>query len=263
MPYKLHKEEALGEGLKRVADEQISGAIDDLEERNIYEVRRRIKKLRAILRLLKPDLGPLYPEENRRLRDVGRRFSSMRDLDVSLELLDKYSANYKRKNTFRSHRTALAAKRAALDHQHQDLSEPAAILLATRKRIENWPLERLTRQALDERFKHTGKRSRKAFHHAKKTRSAEDFHELRKSVKHELNQLKLLNEDDPQMQPLKELSTLLGDHHNLVVLMANLENASERFRGDTQRHMREYEAKILAVAGTLYDHRPAPHAAVA
>ena len=167
MSYRLQKDESLASGLRRIAEEQLTGALTYLEERNIYEVRRYIKRIRSLLRLLKPQLGPIYIEENRRLRDVARRFSAERDLDVSLELLETFSNQYKRKSTLNPQRKALSEKRSAV-HYHLHLSESAEVLAATRKRIEDWPLHDLTPAILASQLEKTHKQSRHAFQHARK-----------------------------------------------------------------------------------------------
>jgi hypothetical protein len=114
MPYNLQKHESLEAGLKRVAEEQLSAGIQELQAYKIYECRKRIKKVRAVLRLLKLPLGPLYVEENRRLREIARRFSAARDLDVSLELIEALSRHYKRTSTLNPQRKSLSQKRSAL-----------------------------------------------------------------------------------------------------------------------------------------------------
>ena len=263
MSYRLQKEEPLASGLKRVAEEEMNGAIRDLESNSIYEVRKHLKKVRALLNLLDPHLGPLAHEENRRLRDLARRFSPLRDLDVSLEVLDSFSSQYKRKTTLDPQRKALSAKqtaqRAALDFA---AAESLHLLLATRKRIEDWPLQNLTDNFVHARIDRTHRNSRRAFLQARQSRTVEDFHELRKSVKRELNQRRLINAPEAHLRDLKQLSQFLGDHHNLAVLLDNLENPSGRFRRMALRNLKLLETQILALASRLYE-TPQHHTAVA
>jgi CHAD domain-containing protein len=267
MSYRLQKDESLPGGLKRIAEEEITGAIQQLQstddlDRSVYEVRKHLKRIRAILRLLEPYLGPIYMEENRRLRDLAHRFSGLRDIDVSLDLLETFANRYKRKSTLNPQRQALADKQSALKQQtdwQNEFAQSVDALLGTRKRIEDWPIHGLTTVILESQVKRTHKQSRHAFQRAKQTRTPEDFHALRKSVKRELNQLRLLKSDESRIQTLKQLSTLLGDHHNLAVLMTTLENTSGRFRAMTQRNLRQQETQILFAAASLYDasHRAA------
>jgi CHAD domain-containing protein len=263
MPYRLQKDEPLASGLKRVAEEEMNGAIRDLESNHIYEVRKRLKKVRSLLNLLGPHLGPLAHEENRRLRDLARRFSTLRDLDVSLEVLESFAAQYKRKSTLNPQRKALTARQTAQrDVLNFEASEPLHLLHATLKRIEDWPLQSLTYNFIHGHIEKTHRHSRRAFLKARHSRTVEDFHELRKSVKRELNQRRLFNAPEAHLRDLKQLSQFLGDHHNLAVLLGNLENPSGRFRRMALRNLKLYEIQILALASRLYE-SPQHHAAVA
>jgi CHAD domain-containing protein len=253
MPYQLQKDEAPADGLKRILEEQISGAVrclqgpQDLNCR-IYEARKFLKRARSVLRLLQDPLHAIYREENRRLRDVARRFGSLRDTHVSLELLEKFAERYKRKSALNQPRHKLAAKQDALEKAtdwETALKESVETLMAIRKRMEDWPTLLMSEESVQAALQKTRKQSRHAFEKAKKTRTAEDFHELRKSVKRELNQARVVN--GPGIESLKRLAALLGDHHNLAVLMANVENASGRFLGLIRQQMRELETSIIAM----------------
>jgi CHAD domain-containing protein len=248
MAYKLQPGEALAPGLKRIAEEQLSAAIQQLQSPQdlnlgIYEARKYLKKVRSVLRLLAPQLGPVYTEENHRLRDVAQKFGPFRDAHVSLELLDKFAGHYKRKSALNAPRQALV-RRQRSTHPEPALADAVASLLATRKRMADWPALQLTQESLQAEIHKTHKQSRHAFEKASKTRTPEDFHELRKSVKRELNQARLLDAAD--LEPFKTLAALLGDHHNLAVLLTSLENASGRFRTLVRRQMKQLETQILA-----------------
>jgi CHAD domain-containing protein len=254
MPYRLQNDEPLASGLKRVAEEEVTAAIRDLESNKIYEVRKHLKKVRALLNLLGPQLGALAHEENRRLRDLARRFSPLRDLDVSLEVLESFASQYKRKNTLNPQRHALAAKQSAqLAALRFEAAESLPLLQSTRRRIEDWPLQALTSTLAYARLEKTHKESRRAFLQALQTRTVEDLHELRKSVKRELNQRRLFNAPEAHIRDLKDLSQFLGDHHNLAVLLDNLENSSGRFRRMAMRNLKLHETQILSLAARLYE----------
>ena len=56
----------------------------------VHATRKHIKKARALLRLVRDELGKeVFKEENRRLRDVARSFSSSRDACVRLQVLER------------------------------------------------------------------------------------------------------------------------------------------------------------------------------
>ena len=260
MPYRLQKEESLPAGLKRVAEEQVTVALVSLQssqslEQRIYAARKSLKKARAILRLLAPQLGPIYQQENRRLRDVAQRFSDLRDNQVCFELLAKFAAGYKSKAALTPQRNALTARHAALqDTDWQALTiQSIHELTATRKRIEDWPLRNLTNEALYDNIRKTHKESRQALQKADTTRTPENFHEFRKSVKRELNQASLVYGKDYPLESLKHLATLLGDHHNLAIFMANTTDSSKRFEARIMRELRHLETRIIS---TRHCHLP-------
>src|SRR5260221_1501137 len=81
----LHTDESLGVGVVRVAEDLIdsivgSGQHPKQEEGEyIHHVRTTIKRLRALLRLIRPAVGELlFNQENARLRKAGRRLAVAR-----------------------------------------------------------------------------------------------------------------------------------------------------------------------------------------
>lgn len=83
--------------IRRIVREQLERALresDGLggqgEAKAVHSVRKRLKKIRAVLRLVKKETGPdVYREENQRLRTVAHSFSDLRDANVQLQVLEK------------------------------------------------------------------------------------------------------------------------------------------------------------------------------
>lgn len=77
--------ESLPEAVRRVAAEALGRAAGILESHDdpdlaVHEARKSLKEARAILRLARPGLGEdRFHEERRRLRDLGRELSAVRD----------------------------------------------------------------------------------------------------------------------------------------------------------------------------------------
>ncbi|MFW6414282.1 MAG: CHAD domain-containing protein, partial [Verrucomicrobiota bacterium] len=95
MTYRLQVDESVRDGIRRVIDEQINSAIENLSERDedieksIHETRKCFKKIRAVLRLCRNELYAVYSDENQWFRDAGRRLSGYRDITATLEALGK------------------------------------------------------------------------------------------------------------------------------------------------------------------------------
>jgi hypothetical protein len=92
----LRPGEPLGGALQRMALEQLDLALEVLSagegppsEKAVHETRKALKRLRALLRMLEPELDPsAYAREDAALRDAGRRLAGARDAEVMLATLD-------------------------------------------------------------------------------------------------------------------------------------------------------------------------------
>ena len=88
------QDRSMGEGFVRIAREQIDKAIAIAEDagqapaKRVHEARRRAKKLRALLRLVRPDFSD-YAAENAFVRDAARGLSAARDTKVAEDTLDR------------------------------------------------------------------------------------------------------------------------------------------------------------------------------
>lgn len=94
MSYKLDPGASLTDAVRAVARDQIDAAIssledagDDLEEA-VHDTRKRCKKLRALMRLVRPGIGKTYGKENAAFRDLARTLSDIRDAQVLAETID-------------------------------------------------------------------------------------------------------------------------------------------------------------------------------
>ena len=77
MAYKFKAGESVPESIRRIVTEELESAADELDgaagakrEEAIHEARKSVKKSRAILRLLRPELGATAKSENKALRKL-------------------------------------------------------------------------------------------------------------------------------------------------------------------------------------------------
>src|SRR5262245_17059572 len=123
LAYRLGKDEPVGDGIRRIARAQLDGARDDLVRtpkrklgEGVHEARKRVKRLRAALRLARGGLAEdVYARENAGFRDTGARLSGARDAEVMLETLD--AVNERFADELPEER--VAALRAALIKDHE------------------------------------------------------------------------------------------------------------------------------------------------
>ncbi|HSM28599.1 MAG TPA: CHAD domain-containing protein, partial [Thioalkalivibrio sp.] len=243
MSYQLEITEPIDVGVRRIANELIDDAIVRIEapDRNcheaVHEVRKNCKKLRALLRLIRPRVPDLYKAENRHFRDAAASLSGIRDAEAALESYDALLKAF----DGGVDRCGLAPARRVLTLHKQHLAEEMADLDArldafgermheARKRVSDWQLPaddpnhgKRGFGLLEAGLAKTYKRGRKAMDRAYEAPSVENFHEWRKRAKYQRYHLRLLRPVWPRLlkrtrSEVKTLGDLLGEDHDLAVL---------------------------------------------
>ena len=122
MAYRFKLGEPVPEGIKRIVGEEIEAAARHLSgqgesdrDEAIHEARKSVKKIRGVLRLVRPELGEVYRTDNARFRDIGRQLSQFRDAGASIETFDALRKRYRGEMDGRT----LAAIRRRLKTQNQ------------------------------------------------------------------------------------------------------------------------------------------------
>jgi CHAD domain-containing protein len=283
VPYHLKHGESVPDEVRRIVREelqsgaaQLSGSDPDKRDDAIHEARKSVKKTRAILRLVRPDLGELYAVENERLRDLGRKLSEFRDAAAILETFDSLRERFRGelgRVTLRPVRTRLVKEK--IEHAQtagieQVLARCAASLRGTARRLQSWPVIHDGFNAIGPGFEKIFRRGRTAMANARKSDSDEDFHEWRKAVKYHWYHIRLLERawtDVLQVyeKSLKDLETWLGDDHNLVVLRDRI-RANPAVYGSPRttataldliaRYQKELRANALSLGEQIYAEKP-------
>src|SRR5262245_10612064 len=97
MSYRLKTGESIPAGMRRIAREELESALCEIaaatpsnEAAAVHAARKCIKKTRALLRLVRDEIGrEIFKEENRCLHEVAQSLSGPRDARVRLQLLEK------------------------------------------------------------------------------------------------------------------------------------------------------------------------------
>lgn len=282
MGYHLERDEAIDAGFKRIALEQIDKAIDDLQasdtatEDRIHQLRKRCKKLRGLLRLVRPGLGDVYERENALFRDLAGRFSHLRDHHVLIETFDALMERHDdevRVADFQPlrHRLKLEAKRLATEQVkfHDAVDETVEALRQARDRVVTWPIEDDLDGVLAG-LKKTYKRGRKALEEARDDATPEAMHELRKRAKYTWYHYRLLQQVWPKImkayrKEADRLGDTLGDGHDLAVFEDHLTRfsdgalsaeAAEALQGLARARRSALDARSLAHARLFYSEKP-------
>jgi CHAD domain-containing protein len=266
--YRLKRKEALPDGVARIARGRIDHAIDELNgeagsspEEAVHNTRKDMKKLRALLRLMRGELGDdVYRRENECFRDAAAELSGVRDADVMLATLEGLELEEPVSGPLRQ---ALEAHRLRTGggSRKQAASQVIAILEEARARVGDWPLERDDFEALRPGLRRMYKRGRREFRALREEPTVEGLHEWRKRSKELWYDHTLLRSLwKPVMDAVGDeahaLSDRLGDDHDLAMLVAwaqehtepepELVEAVERRRAELQRDAFELGARLYA-----------------
>jgi CHAD domain-containing protein len=280
--YCLHDGEDPDEGLRRVAHGRVDSAVERLRRdaetdlaKAVHDTRKDMKKLRSLLRLVRDGLGPdRYRAENGRYRDAAGLLSGARDAEVKLETLAGLRERYPHEAppAERLERT-LEEERERLAGDGRDsevsgrLEEAAAAIEQGGAEVDAWEFSSagfgLMRPGLERSYR----RGRDSLRAVREDPSAEVVHEWRKRVKDLWYHLRLLRDLWPAAMTgaadeAHVLSDLLGDHHDLTVL---IDEARDRTPDDpdldtlatlARRRQGELLEEALPIGERLYAEKP-------
>src|SRR6267142_877332 len=193
MAYRLKKGEQFSDGVKRILLEQVDKALDHLKptvrnkDEAIHDARVCIKKIRALLRLMRESLGDkTYKAEDSTYRDAARMFSKVRDSAAMLEIVDRLIEHFSDQlstDAFAGVRAPLLrSKKMGQQDRKSAMTKVAESLRQARESVKDWP-EVDAHQALAKGLKRVFKQGRITFATAYDQPSIETFHEWRKQVK--------------------------------------------------------------------------------
>jgi CHAD domain-containing protein len=272
--YRLKLSEPLPKEIARVGRGRIDEALDELRgktestpEEAVHEARKDMKKLRALLRLARGELGKdTLARENACFRDAARELAWTRDADVMLDTLASLDLPAGLGWELRKLVQAQLARDGARDREAA-ASRAVAILTEARKRVDDWPLALDSFEAVAKGLERTYRRGRRAFKAALEEPTAEALHEWRKRVKDLWYEHTLLRELwAPVMtaagDEAHELSDRLGDDHDLVVLAAWVRghlDPDPDFSEAVIRRREQLQREAFALGERLYAEKPSAY----
>src|SRR5262245_36927771 len=281
MSFRIEKGDHLAKEVRRIARKQVEGAILDVRDRDhddpetVHEIRKRCKKVRGLLRLVRPALGGTYDIENAHFRDAARSLSPLRDAHTALVAYDSLLDHYRRE----VRRASLAAIRRHLvqveertkrdtDDLEDRYAQVRAEMEAARRRIDDWPITDLGLETWRAGFEQTYRRARRAMSAAYDDPTPEHFHEWRKAAKYHGYHVRLLRPlwDDQlgaRRHGTDALSDLRGADPDLVVFESTLSasngvgaKALRRVQRLIDRRRDEIEARARPVGMRLFAEKP-------
>ncbi len=265
--FELGVDEDAGDGLRRIVYEQIDLASWHVQwvgdgPGHVHEFRKATKRIRAVLRLVRGEIGPEpYRTANAAVRDVARELSGLRTAIVRIETLED-----------------LIDRDASLGHAGDGLSRCLTAdgvrlhdlavgdtglidavngrLVFVRGSVEQWSFpDDFDPTSMG--LQRTYERGRKGMSHAYGEGTDESFHRWRKEVKYLRHQIEvlrgaLLGPEPTLVTTLEELGDGLGVDHDL----ADLEHAVSTMVDERPASRIDHSGIITAIGErrrTLHD----------
>lgn len=234
MAYRFKLDESLTRGVRRIAlaqlaqaEQCLTGASDPVAA--VHEARKSLKRVRALLRLVRPALREkVYRRENARLRDAARLLAPIRDKDVMRDTVAKLEERLtdNRKGCVAPLRNLLnGAAMPATGRPLPEVRKAKAALASARKRFARLPVATEGIEQVMDGLHASYRGGRRALVRAQDRANDEDFHELRKAVQQHWRQMLLLSRAWPEVcraraTAAREVAQLLGEEHDFAVLAA-------------------------------------------
>jgi hypothetical protein len=267
--------------LKQTIRQQIKKALARLDspaERDeaVHDVRKRFKKIRAILRLVRDELGrKTYRRANARFRDAAKPLTTARDAKVLLDSL----ANLRPLVKGPSEGKALAEISKRLKAQREDVlnkiidqedvfAEVRNAVKAARAEFKDFRGVRGRWSTVRRGLERTYRKSRDAWQAALADPSVAKLHEWRKQTKYLWHQIDVTAENRVMSllaEQLESLSDLLGENHDLAVLRqvvagpgaeTNSKRSNANLTAAIDKRRLELEAQAMKSAETLFQEAP-------
>src|SRR5262245_27476761 len=199
MSFQLRPGEPLRKSLRRIVRNQMDAVLEALtpapkgpRDEVVHEVRKSLKKVRAVLRLVRPVIGEkVYRRESTCFRDAGRPLTEVRDARILTETLDKLLEHFQEHiagRSFADVRKALrdhlhAVRKRVLD-EHNTFAVVAETVSQARERVKGWTDVPDKWSSVGAGLQDTCRQARAAFRDAAAGPSVANLPEWRKQVKY-------------------------------------------------------------------------------
>lgn len=282
--------ENLSGGLQRICLEQFEASLDSLSSRSdlnlaIHELRKSNKRVRALLRMVRPVIGDkVYRAENDALAQASRLVAPVRNGKVLLDAVTRLRGRYSHllaPGVFGPIEDRLRSRHQRMMNrvfEHPEvLRQVTAIIYRARSRYAAWPTDpsdpRYGARIIPNSYRSIGggvgrtyERGRKAMEVAYRTRAPEQFHEWRKQVKYLRHQMEILDPLWPEVigglaASLEHLGDVLGDDHDQSELIGLVAAVPELAPDPDERNLlvalshqrrRELEGAARVMGGRIY-----------
>lgn len=246
--FELKNTEPVPDGITRIIGSQIDHALYNIEQNidkdfdeSVHESRKSVKRVRAVLRLVRDEIGTkLYKRDNYHFRDINRYLSEIRNISVIIETLGKVTRDNPGNDYSELINETIRFKDKLIEilFAEEDRLKTVADLLNTGKdRAVKLPLKRDDIKVLFSGMSKIYSLCDACMKNARKEPTNENLHELRKQVKYLYYQFQVLTPFIPDellthKPNLDKIAESLGEDHDLAELDIFLDNISGIYPDD-------------------------------
>jgi CHAD domain-containing protein len=242
----------------------------------VHEARKAIKRIRALARLLRYELGEQeFARVNATLRDAGRHLAGARDAQVRLATLDRLSTRHPRALAL----GGIAGLRERLERERDDTGKPISPqdaledIASIRRDLARWNLVDHDFETAAPGLRRVYREGRRRYARVQResARDAEDVHDWRKRVKCLYYALDMLGGAKSKgaratTRRAEGLGDLLGEEHDLWLLCTYVEQHADALGEDTAaraallklvgRRRTRLRKRALELGARLYERKP-------
>ena len=264
MSYRIDPRLRLTSEVQRIASDEIEDALEHLAaaadnpDKALHACRKRLKSIRALLRLVRPGDEAFARAENARYREVSARLAGAREAAALIETLDRLADAFPKETAdgaLDSVRERLVARRGGVmdDDLAKAIAPAVAACKAGLRKVGKLALPDQPERAADILAEGAGKamrRARKALSKAKNGGEPDDFHDLRKAVKAHAMHLSLLKKFWPlpvkaRRKAVDALGEKLGELHDIFVLRARFLDEAQPLGSHAETRLPDRLAKRM------------------
>jgi CHAD domain-containing protein len=275
--FAFRADETVEQGVRRIVARQLDALIEIFSRKKrmsqfkaAHEARKRLKKLRALLRLVHGALGDkAFKKHDKLFRNAGRTLSPFRDASVLLTSFDQLLAHFHHRpssaalKAIRSHLLKQRRKVMQGNHYLSGLRHAIKHLRSAKRDSRRWKLKCEGWPAVRSGLQKTYQDGRKAFRAAENNPRDYKLHEWRKRGKDLRHQLELLSELWPRelqmiVDEARQLGDWLGDDHDLAVLRETLAgDGVQAIEPLIEGRRKQLQAEAILLGSRLYRRKPA------
>jgi CHAD domain-containing protein len=234
--FRLKSGQTVSTEVRRIVLKQLDLATSELKsigdpesDEAIHDARRRVKKIRAVIRLVRPVLDKESRAVDPELRRISKLLAPVADGQGVIDTLNQLARRYRRvlpRKTVDRLRTDLFEREKRIDARAKAehvLQEAKRTLRAHRNEVKRWRLSAEGFPAIAPGLRESVRRARRAMLVAWKHPTAAHHHAWRRWVKDHWFHVRLLegptgNHLMSVQRRLEALDGVLGEYHNLVLL---------------------------------------------